>query len=188
LTAALERDEPDIVALDDTTEQYDRARGRLILAIDLPDSSFEVPLPQAGLVVIGRSSTADVCIDHESISRQHARLRLGARPTITNLRARNGTFLRGRPLADDEEAPIGVGDDIELGVVQVRLLPARTVDAPMRQLGGLRAEVDALERARIVAVLDECGGNRSEAARRLGMSRGALLARLRAWGVLKAPR
>ena len=37
---------------------------------------------------------------------------------------------------------------------------------------------------RIVAALDACGGNRSEAARRLGMSRGALLARLRAWGLL----
>ena len=32
-------------------------------------------------------------------------------------------------------------------------------------------------------VLVATGGNQSEAARRLGMSRGALLARLRAWGL-----
>src|SRR5690606_15385653 len=69
---------------------------------------------------------ADIRIDHPSISRQHARLRLGTQPTITNLRARNGTFLRGHPLADDEEAPVGVGAEIELGEGVVRLMPART--------------------------------------------------------------
>jgi DNA-binding NtrC family response regulator len=49
---------------------------------------------------------------------------------------------------------------------------------------GLRAEVQALERQRILSMLEACGGNQSEAARQLGMSRGALLARLRAWGLL----
>jgi transcriptional regulator with PAS, ATPase and Fis domain len=45
----------------------------------------------------------------------------------------------------------------------------------------LSAEVEDLERDRIEAALRAAGGNQSEAARQLGMSRGALLARLRAW-------
>jgi DNA-binding NtrC family response regulator len=45
----------------------------------------------------------------------------------------------------------------------------------------LREEVIALERERIENALTRCGGNQSEAARVLGMSRGALLARLRAY-------
>jgi two-component system response regulator AtoC len=50
-----------------------------------------------------------------------------------------------------------------------------------RVTADLREEVDALERRRIEDALAAAGGNRSEAARRLGISRGALLARLRAW-------
>ncbi|HEY5947527.1 MAG TPA: sigma 54-interacting transcriptional regulator, partial [Kofleriaceae bacterium] len=68
--------------------------------------------------------------------------------------------------------------DIELGA------PSRPTP-PAAQLGGLRDEVTALERERVLAALEAASGNRSEAARRLGMSRGALLARLRAWGIGK---
>jgi two-component system, NtrC family, response regulator AtoC len=42
----------------------------------------------------------------------------------------------------------------------------------------LKDEVESLERARIVAALEECGGNQSRAAKALGMSRKALLRRL----------
>jgi DNA-binding NtrC family response regulator len=52
------------------------------------------------------------------------------------------------------------------------------------RVSGLRDEVEALEKERILATLEACGGNQSEAARRLGISRGALLAKLRGWGVL----
>jgi len=44
-------------------------------------------------------------------------------------------------------------------------------------------EVEALEKQRVLAALAAAGGNQSQAARQLGMSRGALLARLRAWGI-----
>ena len=53
---------------------------------------------------------------------------------------------------------------------------------PVPRLGSLHDEVVELERARVEAALVAAGGNQSEAARRLGISRGALLARLRAWG------
>jgi DNA-binding NtrC family response regulator len=47
----------------------------------------------------------------------------------------------------------------------------------------LRSELDALERQRIVEALEECSGNQTRAARLLGISRHALLARLEAYGI-----
>jgi DNA-binding NtrC family response regulator len=47
----------------------------------------------------------------------------------------------------------------------------------------LRQELDALERRRIVAALDECAGSQTKAARLLGISRGTLIARIEAFGL-----
>jgi DNA-binding NtrC family response regulator len=44
--------------------------------------------------------------------------------------------------------------------------------------GALRDELEALEHQRILDALASCGGNQSQAAKLLGLSRGALLARL----------
>ena len=46
----------------------------------------------------------------------------------------------------------------------------------------LRAHVEAVERTLIDRAMTLVGGNQSEAARRLGLSRGALLERLRKYG------
>ncbi len=46
----------------------------------------------------------------------------------------------------------------------------------------LREYVEALERKLITRTMTAVGGNQSEAARRLGVSRGALLGRLRKYG------
>jgi DNA-binding NtrC family response regulator len=47
----------------------------------------------------------------------------------------------------------------------------------------LPAEVDALERERILAVLAQCGGNQTQAAEMLGISRRTLLRRLDEYAV-----
>jgi DNA-binding NtrC family response regulator len=47
----------------------------------------------------------------------------------------------------------------------------------------LRDEINALERDRILAALEKCGGNQTRAAEMLGMRRATLVARLEAWGV-----
>jgi two-component system response regulator AtoC len=44
--------------------------------------------------------------------------------------------------------------------------------------GGLRAELDAMERRRVVEALERCGNNQSRAAKMLGISRHALIARI----------
>ena len=49
----------------------------------------------------------------------------------------------------------------------------------------IRREMDALERDRILLVLNACGSNQTEAARVLGLSRRALVNRLDAWGVAR---
>jgi two-component system, NtrC family, response regulator AtoC len=47
----------------------------------------------------------------------------------------------------------------------------------------LRGQVAELERAHVLAVLEECGNNQTLAAKRLGISRTTLSTRLDAWGV-----
>jgi transcriptional regulator of acetoin/glycerol metabolism len=51
----------------------------------------------------------------------------------------------------------------------------------------LRDDVSRLERARILRALDDCGWNQSTAAERLGISRGTLIRRMKAFGI-KRPR
>jgi len=47
----------------------------------------------------------------------------------------------------------------------------------------LQDELDAVERRRVLEILAQCGGNRTRAARMLGMARGTLLARLERYGI-----
>ena len=138
------------MAQDDTTTQHDAGRHPIVLEVVLPDSVSERPLPPEGLLVIGRSQGAAIRIDHASVSREHAQLRLGAAPAIVNLGSRNGTFVRGRKLADGEEAAIGVGDPVEIGAAVIRLayarLPAPVAARPERRSAGSgRALLDAPE-------------------------------------------
>src|SRR6185503_17371222 len=52
------------------------------------------PLPESGDLLIGRSETADVRIDHDAVSRKHARLVLeGDCVSVMDLGSRNGTYV-----------------------------------------------------------------------------------------------
>ena len=68
-------------------------------------------------------------------------------------------------------------EDLSLDVETTPGRPTMPIPRPRN----LSTEVEDLERIRIEDALAAAGGNQSEAARQLGMSRGALLARLRAW-------
>ena len=52
----------------------------------------------------------------------------------------------------------------------------------------VEAEVDDDERRRIIAVLDECGGNQTRAAKQLGVTRRALIIRLERYGIARPRR
>ena len=63
--------------------------------------------------MIGRSSSCDFVIAHDSISRRHAMLtRDGDRVVITDLGSTNGTYVNGRWITQAEVLP---GDRLQLG-------------------------------------------------------------------------
>jgi DNA-binding NtrC family response regulator len=80
-----------------------------------------------------------------------------------------------------------IGYDVEELSLEESAVPAQPADAPVDasvepELAGtvkLREHVEALERKLIQRTMIAVAGNRSEAARRLGMSRGSLLERLK---------
>jgi len=64
------------------------------------------------------------------------------------------------------------------------IAPAESgVEAPPNGALSMRNHLDALERSLIAHALAETGGNQSEAARRLGMSRSALIVRLQKYAL-----
>jgi two-component system repressor protein LuxO len=65
------------------------------------------------------------------------------------------------------------------GTVAPAHLPTRVLQAKAGQRDGLAGELAALERARIVQAIEEAGGNRARAARRLGLSRQGLWRKLK---------
>lgn len=110
---------------------------------DLETSAFELlafwqdhvrvfALPAHGSVTVGRAPENDICLEHPSVSRQHAVLHLGPEVTIQDLGGTNGTFVRDDTSADSVEtvglrqlsgqaARVLVGDSVTLGGVSVVL-------------------------------------------------------------------
>src|SRR5262249_50390276 len=78
-------------------------------------------LPTSGEVTIGRSSRCDVSIDHDSLSRTHVLLRIGARLEIEDCGSKNGTLLAGARLQPGRRVPIRVGEAVTAGAVTLLL-------------------------------------------------------------------
>lgn len=64
-------------------------------------------------MTFGRGRSATVFLDAADISREHARINLGARPAVEDLGSRNGTFVNGIPVAGP--TPLRFGDRIRMG-------------------------------------------------------------------------
>jgi DNA-binding NtrC family response regulator len=88
-----------------------------------------------------------------------------------------------RELKNVIEAAVLVVPDDEITVEYLSIGKA-PVEA---SVGTLHADVDALEKQRILEALEATGGNQTRAAQRLGISRGTLLSRLKQYGI-KRPR
>ena len=88
--------------------------------------TLEYPLPDSGVVVIGRGHDADVHIDHPTLSRRHAKLTLGACVMVEDNHSRNGTRLGGRMLGPGEVAIVSANVPIELGDALLIVRPANT--------------------------------------------------------------
>src|SRR5262245_60564369 len=78
------------------------------------DHSRVVDLADETEVTFGRSRASTVAIDHEKVSRQHARLvRRGDTITVEDLGSRNGTFVNGVKI--DAPTEVKAGDEIGIG-------------------------------------------------------------------------
>jgi DNA-binding NtrC family response regulator len=109
-------------------DRQDGERSKQLLVI--ADESFTShAIPSAGTVSIGRSERCDVRIDHPSISRRHALLRLGPVISIEDAGSVNGTRVRDRLAPCGEAVPLSPGEVVELGdimiIVQERSVPLR---------------------------------------------------------------
>ena len=92
------------------------------------------PLPEQGVVTIGRDGEDDVRLDDAEASRHHARLYVGPTLEIEDLGSMNGTRLRGELVPPGRRAVVLPGEAISIGwatlmiqrrrpVVRIRRLP-----------------------------------------------------------------
>jgi DNA-binding NtrC family response regulator/pSer/pThr/pTyr-binding forkhead associated (FHA) protein len=88
---------------------------RFRLLVLLEDRSWTFPLPDHGIVTIGRSDDVDVQIADPSISRRHTSLHIGNGLKIEDLGSANGTRWRGEQIPPKEPITIQPGDPIEIG-------------------------------------------------------------------------
>ena len=75
------------------------------------------------------------------------------------------------------------------GVIDMEDLPDRVRDLPAAGIGGVSAvgDHDSAERAAIVAALDASNGNQTRAAKRLGITRRAIIYRMEKYGLKPPP-
>lgn len=107
---------------EETLNAPERAPDTLSLRIVLGDRVVTEGLPAEGEVTLGRGHAATVFVDHASVSRLHARLRIaasGKELLLEDLDSANRTRVSGRTLAPQTPTPVRAGDAIELGDVVV---------------------------------------------------------------------
>lgn len=95
-------------------------------------------------------------------------------------------LLRARGIsARVDSAPNADGAATPTELVHRAIARAEQRPVPAPVVGDLHREVSALERRRIELALDECEGNQSRAARRLGIARNTLIARMKQYGLTR---
>ncbi|HVV85270.1 MAG TPA: sigma 54-interacting transcriptional regulator [Kofleriaceae bacterium] len=100
-----------------------------------------VALPERGAVVIGRDPGCEVAIDHERLSRRHARLTFGGAWTVEDLGSRNGTRVRGEAVAAHQAVAVAPGEPLAIGPYTAVIVP-RAVSELRAAAGGSSLVVD----------------------------------------------
>ncbi len=81
------------------------------------ETRLEIPGP---ICVLGRSSSANIVLDEEAVSKQHARMtHTGEGFLIEDLDSSNGTFVNGKRIHAKQE--VEPGDLVRLGPVILKL-------------------------------------------------------------------
>ncbi len=103
---------------------------RLFLLVLGDTAVTSQPLPETGDVIIGRSERCDVRIQDESISRQHAILRLGVDITVEDLGSVNGTMVGDVRVDKGMSQALSINEAFTIGtvtmVVQRRVAAVRS--------------------------------------------------------------
>lgn len=109
-------------------------------SVDLPFVVFPLfpATSSAGAVVtIGRGRSSDLVLGESSVSKLHARLRLGARGSVTieDAGSQNGTFVDDRRVVTAPTSqPLASGSLVRLGEVELTYLAAPELQALVRAL------------------------------------------------------
>jgi two-component system, NtrC family, response regulator AtoC len=119
-----------------------------LLVVD-NDTSSIFHLPHSGAVVIGRAPDVDLRVNHASVSRRHATLRVdNGVVRIADLASHNGTRVNGEAVG--EARVLASGDVATVGDVVLVLnfsTPATPARAALGEAGWRRRLVEELERA-----------------------------------------
>lgn len=118
---------------DETTRSRAGAGGALDVVLVDGESLRRVPVPAAGAVTFGRGASCELVLDHPSVSRTHARIHGAAEAgevSIEDLGSRNGTLVRGVPIAPHVRVRLRPGDVIECGDALLFLRSRETVEQP----------------------------------------------------------
>ena len=95
-----------------------------------PGGSAVKELPAAGTLSIGRSRKCDLCIDHPSVSREHA-VFYGSNPvTVEDLGSTNGTTIAGTRIPKRTGVAIQRGQVVAIGAAVVVIRASLENDAP----------------------------------------------------------
>ncbi len=113
-------------------------------------------LPARGRIVIGRADSADLRLEHASISRHHAAIHVAIRTAsggveIEDLGSSNGTSVSGRRLDPNTRSALAPGEAVDLGSVLLVIQRTPSRARPRRLLDGADFEArleEECERAR----------------------------------------
>jgi two-component system response regulator AtoC len=120
------------MAEEDETMRLSGSANQELWLVVLGTETQSFRLPEAGALVLGRSSRCDIILPHPSVSREHLRLIVGGGLYIEDLGAVNTTRVSGVPLAPKSRVPIAPGVLVEVGTIglMVRAGPPPEKSAP----------------------------------------------------------
>jgi len=99
--------------------------------------AFAVQVPDRGTLLLGRGAEAGAILDHDSVSRVHARLQVGTGVQVEDLGSTNGTRVGGHRLEPNQPVALPLGAVLEIGDVVCMLRSAATqLPAPQTKRTG----------------------------------------------------
>jgi hypothetical protein len=112
-----------------------------LVEVDGPNAGRSHPLPY-GEHVVGRGVRVSVRLDHEDVSRRHARLEVGPDGVVVHdLGSKNGVRVAGQRLR--APTPLGHDDRFSLGELELRIIhPASQVTRALAAGGEVTATTD----------------------------------------------